>query len=375
MRIAMIGQKGAPALFGGVERYVEELGSRLTLNGHEVLIYCRAWYTPLAKTSHRGMTLIHTGSIHTKHLDAITHTFTSVLNAWRRKVDVYHFHGVGPSLLAWLPRLLSPRAKVVATFHCIDRKHSKWGFFSRMMLRLGEFCACYFTNRTVTVSKLLQQYCVEAYETETTYIPTGVTELEGSNVEDLKVFNLEPHKYFAFIGRLVAHKRAHDLVEAWKLANEMRPQLFADYKIAIIGDSAHTEDYVKVLKDLAKDDKRVVFTGFQHGPQLASLVKNAKAVVNPSESEGLSIASLEAMAARTPLIVADIPENLEIAEGQAKIFARRKPQELAEALIWSLEKESEARELANKAYEFVRSTHSMQGMTEAYEKVYREVCT
>ena len=45
MRIAMIGQKGMPAKFGGVERHVHELSVRLVDIGHKVTVYSRKWYT------------------------------------------------------------------------------------------------------------------------------------------------------------------------------------------------------------------------------------------------------------------------------------------------------------------------------------------
>ena len=47
MRIAMIGQRGIPATFGGVEHHVEELGSRLAERGHHVTVYSRANYTTI----------------------------------------------------------------------------------------------------------------------------------------------------------------------------------------------------------------------------------------------------------------------------------------------------------------------------------------
>ena len=36
MRIAMIGQKGLPATYGGIEKHVEEVAIRLAARGHEV---------------------------------------------------------------------------------------------------------------------------------------------------------------------------------------------------------------------------------------------------------------------------------------------------------------------------------------------------
>ena len=46
VKIAMIGQKGIPATYGGIERHVEEIARRLVARGHEVTVYCRFHYTP-----------------------------------------------------------------------------------------------------------------------------------------------------------------------------------------------------------------------------------------------------------------------------------------------------------------------------------------
>ena len=93
-------------------------------------------------------------SIKTKNLDAITHTFISTLHAiFVVKPDIIHYHGVGPSLLSWIPKLLAPKIKVISTFHCIDRKHQKWGFIARLSLRMGEWAACHFADKTITTGE------------------------------------------------------------------------------------------------------------------------------------------------------------------------------------------------------------------------------
>ena len=45
MKIAMIGQKGVPSHFGGIETHVTELATRLVREGHEVFAYARPWYS------------------------------------------------------------------------------------------------------------------------------------------------------------------------------------------------------------------------------------------------------------------------------------------------------------------------------------------
>ena len=138
MRIAMIGQKGLPAKFGGVERHVHELSVRLVKIGHKVTVYSRKWYTGGKDKKFAGVEIQHLPSIRTKHLDAITHSFLATLNAIKNKSDVIHYHGIGPSLVSWIPRLFAPRIKVITTFNSIDRKHEKWGLGARLILKLSE---------------------------------------------------------------------------------------------------------------------------------------------------------------------------------------------------------------------------------------------
>ena len=45
MRVAMIGQKGLPATFGGIEKHCEELGPRLVALGCDVTVFCRPYYS------------------------------------------------------------------------------------------------------------------------------------------------------------------------------------------------------------------------------------------------------------------------------------------------------------------------------------------
>jgi glycosyltransferase involved in cell wall biosynthesis len=337
MKIAMIGQKGIPAHFGGVERHVEELSIELAKHGHEVLVFCRSWYAPSSET-YQGVRCIQTPSIRTKHLDAITHTFTSIIRAARENVDVFHIHGDGPALLSWLPRLLRPSARVIVTFHSIDRSHGKWSPFARLVLRLGEWMALKIPDATITVSKCLQTYARLQYELDTIYIPNGTRfhdELPDFNL--IKNFNLTPNNYLLFCARLVQHKGAHTLIEAWKTLSKERPELVAGKKLAIVGGSAFTDAYVKKLHAMAKGDESIVMAGNQSGETLHALFAGSYAVVHPSTSEGLPISVLEAMSYGKCVLSTDIPENLELTEKHGLSFRADQTGDLVQHLAMLLE--------------------------------------
>lgn len=370
MKIAMIGQKGIPAKAGGIERHVEELSAELAARGHEVLVFCRSWYAWPVR-NHRNIRCIKTPSIPTKHLDAITHTFTSILAAARENVDVFHIHGVGPALLAWLPKLLRPRANVIVTFHCIDRHHQKWNWFARMMLAIGEQIACRMPDATIAVSKTLEAYCRMNYSVNTKYIPNGTqVPMNEYDASLLKPFQLETQKYLMMCSRLVKHKGAHVFVEAWKKAKILRPDLTKYFKIAIVGGSAFTDAYVKSLHELTKDDSTIILTGTQVDETLHALFANSYAIVHPSESEGLPIAVLEAMSYGKCVLSSDIPENLELTKDHGVTFSVGDVDDLAQKIIMLLEAPEHVRAVGAEARTYVAKHYDWKDIAETTEYLY-----
>ncbi len=115
MKIAFIGQKGIPAIMGGVEKHVEELAVRLAALGHEVFVYVRHNYTYKNLQEFKGVKLIHLPSISTKHLDAISHTFLATLHALFCSYDIVHYQAIGPSFLSWIIKLF--KRKTLLLFH------------------------------------------------------------------------------------------------------------------------------------------------------------------------------------------------------------------------------------------------------------------
>lgn len=110
-----------------------------------------------------------------------------------------------------------------------------------------------------------------------------------------------------FLGRLAAQKRLDTLINAWK--EVISPASSLQLQIAGDGDQrAHLDALVKTVGITAN----VNFLGQLDDPQTA--LEQAQLFVNPSESEGLPNAVLEAAACGVPLILSDIPIHREIAE-------------------------------------------------------------
>lgn len=367
MKIAMIGQKGIPVKFGGVERHVEELSLRLAEMNNDVFVYTRSHYTDKNLKKYQGVNLISVPSIYTKNLDAISHTFFSTIHALFQDYDVIHYHGVGPALLAFIPRIFKPSTRVVVTFHCIDRHHQKWGKFARLMLWLGERAACKFAHKVITVSQNLRDYCYESYNAQTEYIPNGVPQAISEKPSIItNKYGLLGNDYLLVVARLIPHKGIHHLIAAYK-------KLATNKKLVIVGDGYFTDDYVKVLKQMAVNNKQIIFTGFQSGRELAELYSNAYAYVQPSESEGLPISILEAASYGKCVLASDIPANLEIVRECGLHFQNRNVNDLANKLFYLIANAVEVEKTGKYARKFVLQNYNWEDITEKINNLYLDL--
>src|SRR5688572_7685536 len=81
LRIAIMGTRGVPALYGGFETFAAELGTRLVARGHLVSVYCRdAQFGP----QWQGIERIVLPSIRHKYFETVSHTLASAIDATRR---------------------------------------------------------------------------------------------------------------------------------------------------------------------------------------------------------------------------------------------------------------------------------------------------
>jgi len=152
LRIAMIGSRGVPARWGGIERHVEELGALLVERGHHVTVFCRSNYVQERVPEHRGVRLRQLPTISTKHLDAIVHSGLATSAAMASSFDILHYHALGPGVMGVLPRFLSA-AKVVQTVHGLDDQRAKWGRGATAVLRTAGWLSGRNTSVWMKVSQ------------------------------------------------------------------------------------------------------------------------------------------------------------------------------------------------------------------------------
>ncbi|MDP6669296.1 MAG: glycosyltransferase family 4 protein [Candidatus Krumholzibacteria bacterium] len=358
-----IGTRGIPTTQGGIERHIEEIVSRQA-EDLDITVYARKYYVPPMK-EYRGVRIRRLSTMKTKHLDTWVYALIATLDVLFRRRGVVHYHALGPSLFAWIPRLFGH--KTVVTVHGLDWQRGKWNGLARFYLRLCEIFSVRFPNRTIVVSRVLKEYYLDKYRADTECIPNGIGEPPSREPSEIrKKWGLEKDGYIFFIARLTVEKGAHHLIRAYR-------ELYTDKKLVIAGEGLHSGRYVDELHKMAKEDERIIFTGFVSGSTLDELFDNCFLYCQPSEIEGLSIALLEAMSYGCCVLSSDIPENLELVQGVGFRFRNKDVEDLTLKLGALLERPEKVGAAGMVARRRALSEYSWDTVASATQSLYESL--
>lgn len=372
LNIAMFGHKRVPSREGGVEIVVQELSSRMAKLGHNVTIYNRSGhhvsdrnYDTEKRCEYDGVKIRSVLTIDKKGLAAVTSSFFAALRCAFSRADVVHIHAEGPAAMTPLLKLF--RKRVVVTVHGLDWQREKWseGFASKY-IKFGEKMAVRYADEIIVLSKRVQDYFKDTYNRSTVYIPNGVSKPEIVSPRLITDnYNLTKDSYILFLGRLVPEKGVHLLIDAFKGVDTNK-------KLVIAGGTSDTDDYVDQLTDLAKDDERIIFTGFQQGQMLQELYSNAYVYVLPSLLEGMPLSLLEAMSYGNCCVVSDINECTEVVGDKAVTVSAGDVDSLRCALQHLCDSESSADVYKKTAHDYILSRYSWDDVVaktlDLYEK-------
>lgn len=371
MKVAMIGHKRIPSREGGVEVVVEQLSTMLAKKGHVVDVYNRKGKNVQDENvdinyekikEYRGLNIITIPTINKKGIDALLYSFFATVRAIFGKYDVIHYHAEGPAVMLWLPHILG--IKTVVTIHGLDWKSAKWGTFATKYLKLGEKVAAKYADEVIVLSKGIQKYFKEKYNRDTNFIPNGIIKPKVKEVDIInKKWELEKNNYILFLGRIVPGKGLEYLIEAFKKIN-------TDKKLVIAGGSSHTNNYLKQIREITKDDNRIIMTGFVQGQELEELYSNCYIYCLPSETEGMSMSLLEAMSYGCRCLVSNIEENTQVIGIYGKTFESRNVNDLQEKIEELINDKQE--KLDSKVIsEYVLNKFSLENTIKNTEKVLK----
>ena len=228
------------------------------------------------------------------------------------------------------------RIPLVATIHSteIGRRNGLHTDYEKMIHQTENWLS-HESWRIICCSQFMSGQVRWAYglpQNRVTVIPNGVDpsvyEKQFERTEFRRKFALPEERIVLFVGRLVHEKGVHTLVSAI-------PKILSrvNAKIIIVGDGGMKEPLMRQVANMHLAHK-TTFTGFLDDETLRRLYQIADVCVVPSLYEPFGITALEAMAAKTPLVVSNTGGLSEIVEHDrtgTKVFAGN-----ADSVAWGI---------------------------------------
>lgn len=309
LRIAMVGTKGVPAKWGGIERYIEEIGKRLTERGHEITVFGSRWFLKdFHKDTYHGMLVRRIPTLHFQSTDALSNAALSTLLIAMKDYDVVHFHNFASYFC--VPTIKMFGKKTVVTSHGIGSgwNNPKYGSFARTVLKAGFMVGITNADAVTVVAEHLKNELKSVYNIDSQVLPSGIDEVTTRAPDIIRRrYELQGGDYILFLGRIDPIKRIE-----WLL--DLKGIIDNHLRIVIAGGTQNSamESYLRNLILSNGENRQVLFTGPVGGILKSELLSNCRLFFSPSQYEGLPITVIEAVSYGRCCVVSDIPAHAEI---------------------------------------------------------------
>jgi len=326
---------------GGVAQHVGKLVELLKRDGHEVKVISveNTPYLPVKGLMNPSFALSALAKAAAKRLLG-------------RRYDVVHAHNV-PSA----PAMRAARGGRVLTLHGVFSEQVGY-LHGGLAGRLGAWAerkALEWADAVTAVSRSAAER----------YRSLGFNVIHVPNAIDPADLPEEGTRFFerqvVYCGRLSREKGVDLLIEAIKRI---------DANLVVVGGGPLERE----LRELARGNPRVRFTGPLPRGEALKLVKGSDVFILPSRHEGLSTALLEAMAMGVPVVATRVGGNPELVEHwETGLLVEPEPSQLAGAITLLLENRDLAKRLAENAAKIAREKYSWPVVYRQYLDVYRKV--
>jgi len=386
LSVMMLSWEFPPRIIGGISPHVYYLSKSLARNGVKVyVITCDFPSAPQHETID-GVEVFRIDSYKNPSPDFASWVYlmnvnmqkeaAALINSLNGEVDIIHAHD-------WLVATAGIGLKHVfrkplfATMHSteIGRRNEIHSDYERM-IHETEAWLTYEAWKVICCSNYMISHVQWAFGLPTDkliMIPNGVnTEVYTAN-EDLKEFRrkfaLPEEKIALFVGRLVYEKGLHLLINAVPRVLEK-----VNAKFVIVGNGYMKEQLSNLVKGMGLAHK-VLFTGFVDDATLRRLQRCADVSVVPSLFEPFGIVALEAMAAKSPVVVSDTGGLSEIVEHDrtgVKVYVNS-PESLAWGITRVLSDDGYANWLRTNAFRKVEEKYDWNKIAQQTKDTYNAV--
>jgi len=389
MQVLMLSSEYPPNNVGGLSQHVEKLSTALVKEGINVhVVTCAVPGAPDEEVV-EGVNVYRVSPYSVNNSDFLLWVnqmnFSLIERAVRLMQDSIHPFALIHAhdwLVAYAAKTLKSiyQLPLLATIHATEYGRNN-GLHTDMQRYISnvEWMLTYDAWKVVVCSQAMRGELESFFQVPSdklAIINNGVDLLKfqngrSINLEDFrKSYAAQDEKIVFFVGRLVAEKGVHLLIEAI-------PRVISHYPQTkfIIGGKGPMDSALRRRAEEIGIYNRVYFTGYIDDETRNNLYKCADLAVFPSLYEPFGIVALEAMAANTSVLVADTGGLGEIVRhGQNGLkFYTGNIQSLADNIIFAMQQPGLMQDLKHKASLEIRERYTWDKIARKTKLLYEQL--
>ncbi len=323
MRVAIIGSRGYPYVYGGYETFVKELSERLVKAGVEVHVYNQKHLFNVRPIQINGIHLHYIPTLPYKSLNQIIHCFLSLFHATFSKADIVFVLNLAAGPMGWIPKLRGK--KTMINTDGMEWLRPKWKGFGATYFYFGAWSATKLYDKLITDADAMQSVYLDEFNATSTVIAYGAPPFMPAELSLIKHLNLQKDDYYLIVGRLVPDNNADLLIKGFLSSSSAK-------KLVVVGDVPYHDHYAQNLKGLASD--KLIFVGYVKNQNvLMSLYQHCFVYLHGHQFGGTNPAMLKAMSNQCAILAINTPFNQEMLNnGEFGMFFERQSECLAEKI-------------------------------------------
>lgn len=348
MKIAIIGTRGYPYVYGGFETLVRELGERLVKKDVEVHVYCQKNLFNPRPPQVNGVHLHYIPTLKGKSVNQIVHCFLSIIHATFSSTDVIFAVNLAAGPMGWIPKLTGK--KTVINVDGLEWLRPKWKGLGGTYFYFAAKMAVKLFDQIITDAEAMHKIYLDEFHTESKVIAYGAPPFAPAGEELIERFSLHKGEYYLIVGRLIPDNNADLIIKGFLNSKSTK-------KLVVVGDVPYADEFAESLKNLKNE--KLIFLGYITDQQeLAALYQNSFAYIHGHKFGGTNPAMLKAMSNNCAIIALDTVFNREMLnDGEFGLFFGEREDSVATCL--------ELLEEQPDQLEKLRSTVS-SGLTDKY---------
>ena len=387
LRVMMFTWEFPPRVIGGISPHVHFLSKSLAKEDVKVYVVTCDFPGAPAHEVIEGVEVYRIDSYKNPAPDFATWVYlmnlnmqkeaAAIVNSLEDKINVFHAHdwlvataGIGLKHVFRKPLLVTMHSTEIGRR---DGLHTN----TERMIHETEAWLTYEAWKVICCSDYMVSHVRWAFglpEDKLVMIPNGVNinvyDKIESKLESFRArFALPEEKIVLYVGRLVYEKGIHVLINAVPKVLEK-----VNAKFIIVGSGYMKDQLLNIVRSMSLEHK-VLFLGFADDETLLRLQKCADVSVVPSLFEPFGIVALEAMAAKSPVIVSDTGGLSEIVKHNVTGFKAypNNPESLAWGITKILLDENYRNYIRENAYKQVQEKYDWEKIALQTKAIYQAV--